>query len=453
MQKPGRLIELTNSQTKFIDCDPDSKAVAFVAGFGSGKTFVLVLKLIATKLKYPEADILYICPVFSMMRDILIPTLDEILLPTNIGYKINKTTGEILFDVGGRIIVKSADDPSKIIGMNVVAVFIDELDTLSTTKAKEIWIKAIARARKTIQKKDEDGNLLFKENGDPANIVNQLFVATTPEGYRFVYERFKKDKPDNYVLIQASTRENKHLPDDFVTNLEAIYPKELISAYLDGEFTNLTSGSVFSDFDREECDSSEVYRQHEPLHVGVDFNVLGISAVVYAKRASLSDQGKEIKGYDYNDKETIVAIDHLQKVQDTPQLIDLLTQKYPTSHITCYPDASGASTSTKGATVSDISILKQAGFACKYPKRNPNIMNRVLASNSAFRNGLVKVNVDKCTDFADSLEQQVFDPRTEMPEKNNGPGTIDDITDSGTYIIHFLFPVKRKSFRSVKYKT
>jgi len=455
MNKPGLIIQPTDSQSvmaEMPDIPGSPKAVAFVAGFGSGKTFILVLKLIMVKLKHPGADVLYLCPTFSMMRDILIPTLDEILIQTNIGYKTNKTTGEILFDIGGRVIVKSMDDPTKIIGMNVVAVFMDELDTIPTIKAKEIWQKAIARARKTIPYLDKEGNLQYNEDGEIINIINQLFVATTPEGFRFVYEMFKKNKPNNYTLIQASTRENKHLPDDFVANLEAIYPEELIDAYLDGQFTNLTSGTVYSEFNRETCNSKETYRKGEALHVGIDFNVLGISVVIYGKRESLNDQGIPVKDYQYNDKPTLAAFDHLQKIQDTPQLIDVLNDKYPYSKIICYPDASGANTSTKGATVSDISLLKQAGFQVKHPKKNPAIMNRVLAANSAFKNGLVKVNVDRCKDLTEAFEQQVYNDKTEMPEKNSGAGTVDDITDSATYILNIMFPIKRKSFRSIGVK-
>lgn len=445
--KPGRLIELTASQTKFINASNEAKAVAFVAGFGSGKTFTLVNKMIQIKLKYPEADILYLCPIFSMMRDILIPTLDEILLPTNIDYKVNKTTGEIVFGKGGRIIIKSMDDPSRIIGMNVVAVFFDELDTLPTNKAKEIWIKAIARARKTIQAKDDQDQPIFLPNGDPKTIVNQLFVATTPEGYRFVYDRFYKNRPDNYVLIQASTRENKFLPEDFVENLEAIYPKELIEAYLDGKFINMTSGTVFSYFDRQRNHIDAYHKPKEPIHVGIDFNVLAINAIIYIKGPSLNDLGIPVPGYNYNDKPRLYAVDHLQKIKDTPELVTILKEKYPDCHITCYPDASGANTSTKGATVSDISILRKAGFRCKHPKKNPAIMNRVLSANSAFQNRLVMVNTNKCTDLTEAFEQQIYDPKTEMPEKHTGP-SIDDITDAATYIINHLYPIKRNSFRS-----
>jgi len=452
MHKPGLLIELTKSQTKFIDCDDTEKAVAFVAGFGSGKTFVLVLKMIIIKLKYPEADVLYICPVFSMMRDILIPTLEELLIQTNIVYKINKTTGEIVFEKGGRVIVKSADDPSKIIGMNVVAVFLDELDTLPTNKAKEIWIKAIARARKAIPLLDKDGNKQYDSTGRIKNIVNQLFVATTPEGFRFVYDRFKKNRPENYTLIQASTRENTHLPSDFVENLEAIYPKELVSAYLDGEFINMTSGTVFKEFDRVLSHSPETYRPGEELFISMDFNVMNCNSVVYVKRPSLNDLGIPVDGYAYNNKPTLVAIHHFKGIKDTPETIVTVQEKFPLSMIYCYPDSSGKNVSSKGFTQSDITLLRKAGFKCKFPNRNPKILDRVLASNSAYHTKLVRVNTDLCPDLTDALEQQVFNPNTELPEKANG-ASIDDITDAATYIIHYMYPVNRKTLKSKTYKS
>ena len=111
-----RVIELTPSQTQFYE-DDFSKAVAFVTGFGGGKTFSLVTKMVKMKLQYPKVDLLYLLPTYSMFRDILFPTLTEVLDGTGIEYKINKTTGEIFFAAGGRVILKSMDNPDAIVGM------------------------------------------------------------------------------------------------------------------------------------------------------------------------------------------------------------------------------------------------------------------------------------------------------------------------------------------------
>ena len=248
----------SSSQTRFL-VDETSKAIAFVTGFGGGKTFVLVTKMVNMKMKFPKVDLLYLLPVYSMFRDILFPTLSEVLDGTGIGYKINKTTGEIFFDCGGRVILKSMDNPESIVGMNVFAVFLDELDTLPQDKAWQVWIKALARARKKVsiieQFEDEDGEIQSRiatdEDGNELEHENQMIVGSTPEGYRLLYKLFDKDKPPNYTLIQASGYENVHLPKDYYDNLRQIYPDELVDAYILGKFVNMAIGAVYKEFDRE----------------------------------------------------------------------------------------------------------------------------------------------------------------------------------------------------------
>ncbi len=93
---------------------------------------------------------------------------------------------------------------------------------------------------------------------------NGIDVTTTPEGFKFVYNQFVKavrEKPElrsMYGLVQASTFDNeKNLPDDYIPSLLASYPPELIKAYLNGQFTNLTSGTIYHQFDRVLNNSSE----------------------------------------------------------------------------------------------------------------------------------------------------------------------------------------------------
>lgn len=450
MIKDGFVINLTKSQTRFMTEDVgDVKAIAYVTGFGGGKTFVLVSKMIALKLKYPKLDILYLMPIYSMFRDVLYVTLAEILEETNIAYKINKTIGEITFSVGpGRVILKSMDSPDTIVGMNVFAVFLDEFDTLPKDKAEAVWIKALARSRKGIQKKNGE-ELLFLENGRPDYHVNRLYVGTTPEGHRYTYQLFKKKKPENYVLIQASGYENVHLPADYYDNLKAIYPKNLIEAYINGEFVNMAQGSVYTGYSRIKCHTDAVYRAGEEIFISMDFNVMNMNGIVYVKRQSLKELGRAVKDYKYNNEPTLHAVAHLKDIKDTPEMCVVIKNKYPTSPVFIFPDSSGKNASSKGFTVSDISMLKQAGFHCKYPKKNPRIMDRVLAANSAFTTGLVSVNSDLCPDYCESLESQVFNKNTELPEKIAG-SSIDDINDAGTYIIHYLYPINRKTFRSIQ---
>src|SRR5690606_27765655 len=107
---------------------------------------------------------------------------------------------------------------------------------------------------------------------------NGVDVTTTPEGFKFTYQQFKKAPAEKsslaglYGLIQASTYDNaKNLPDDYIPSLFESYPKQLIAAYLRGQFVNLASGSIYPDFDRVLNNSFESIQEREPLMVGMDF--------------------------------------------------------------------------------------------------------------------------------------------------------------------------------------
>jgi hypothetical protein len=187
-----------------------------------------------------------------------LPRFDEILTSIGAKFKINKNDSLIEIENCGSIILRTMDNPARIVAYEVADSILDELDTLPTDKAREVWNKAIARNR---QKK-------------PDGAINTVAVATTPEGFRFVYERWKKDPAAGYRLIKATTMSNAaNLPDGYIDSLRASYPTNLLAAYLDGEFVNLTAGSVYPEFDRTLNATTETIQVSEPLHIGMDFNV------------------------------------------------------------------------------------------------------------------------------------------------------------------------------------
>jgi hypothetical protein len=279
-------------------------------------------------------------------------------------------------------------------------------------------------------------------------LENQMIVGSTPEGYRLLYQLFEKNKPVNYTLIQASGYENIHLPKDYYDNLKMIYPEELVEAYINGKFVNMAVGAVYKEYDREKCDCDSLYRDGEELHISMDFNVMNMNAVVFVERDPVFINNPL---FEYEGFNSFHAVKHLHGIVDTPEMIQVIQNRYPRSPIHCYPDASGKNASSKGFTTSDISLLKAAGFHCHYPNKNPRIMERVQSVNSSLKTGLVRVNVRECESVAEALEQQVYNKNTELPEKTAG-SSIDDINDSFGYFIHYKFPIKRKSIKSKKLK-
>jgi hypothetical protein len=312
------------------------------------------------------------------------------------------------------------EKPETIIGFKIGKALCDELDVLKAEKAQNAWRKIIARMRYNV-----DG------------LRNGVDVTTTPEGFKFVYDQFVKQiaaKPELatlYGLIQASTFDNElNLPADYIPSLIQSYPPQLILAYLKGQFCNLASGSVYPCFDRKLNHSGAEMKPGEPLHIGMDFNVLRMAAVVYVIR-----DGNPI------------AVDELVDVRDTPEIARMIVERWKsTGHaITIYPDASGQNASSKSASQSDLSILRQSGFALHVTGSNPAVKDRVLATNAMLLNGQgerrMKVNIHRCPKFTEGLEQQAYDKNGE-PDKKSG---VDHVNDAGTYPIVRLWPIIKPS--------
>lgn len=398
-------IKLTKPQLDFVSASEQFPCL--VSGFGAGKTHAAIMRTIARKLQYPKQNVAYYLPTYDLVRTIAYPRFAEVLETIGIPSKINRSDAFVDIPNMGQIIFRTMDTPERIIGYEVADSVVDELDTLQTEKAREVWNKIISRNRQ----KKPDGSL------------NTVGAVSTPEGFRFVYERWKRNPGDGYRLIKASTYSNaKNLPDGYIKSLENSYPSNLLSAYIDGEFVNLTAGSVYSKFDRVKNATTETIQGDEPLHIGMDFNVSNMSAVVYILR---------------NDKPH--AVMEYTKVFDTPAMIALIKAKHPNNRVFVYPDASGQSRKSNNASQSDITLLRDARFTVMVNHANPAVKDRILAMNRLIESLDYKVNPDTCPELVESLEKQCYDKNGE-PDKSSG---LDHILDAAGYCIAYRYPIQR----------
>lgn len=384
---------------------------AMVAGFGAGKTEAAVLRSIIGKLKYPGLNRGFYEPTYDLVRMIAFPRFEEVLTRLEIPYKLFKSPLNYISVEGyGSIFFRSMDAPGRIIGYEHADADVDELDTLKAADAGEVWRRILSRNR---QKK-------------PDGAANTIGVTTTPEGFRFVYQTWKRDPGPGYRIIQAPTESNPHLPAGYVDSLRAIYPEALLQAYLMGEFVNLTSGTVYHTFSRELNHSDAVEQRGEHLHIGMDFNVQQMSAVIHVIR-----EGDPI------------AVAELTGVFDTPAMIEMIKDRYPAHRITVYPDASGGGRKTVDASTNDLALLRQAGFAVSVDSTNPSVRDRVLAMCGMLSNAKgerrYRVNTRRCPEYTGCLEQQAYDKHG-APDKTQG---LDHAPDAAGYFIHRMFPVNK----------
>lgn len=393
----------------------------FITGYGGGKSWAGCQSLCANAWQWPGVNQGYFAPTYSMIRDIFWPTIQEVSFTFNLATEIKESNKEVHFYYGrqyrGTTICRSMDHPGSIIGFKIGHAVVDELDTMPLRKAEDVWRKIIARMRYNLE-----------------GLKNGIDVMSTPEGFRFCHKLFVQqlqEQPDlktNYGMIQASTYDNAdNLPADYIPSLKEIYPSELVEAYINGQFVNLTSGTVYRNYDRIRNNSTETIQAGEPLFIGQDFNVQHMASSIYVQRPDGWHAAAELKD-----------------VFDTPDVVKIITERWKDKghKIIMYPDATGGSRKSVDASKSDIALLHQAGFEVRAVKANPPVKDRVLAMNKALETGKVKVNAQACPTIARCLEQQAYDANGE-PDKAMG---YDHQNDATSYPIVYEFPINRPVF-------
>lgn len=399
-------IDVNKPQGKFLALD--HKFRGFVGGFGTGKTWVGCAGTNIHFLQHPKVAQGYFAPTYPHIRDIYFPTVEEVAFNFGLRVQIREANKEVHTFNGGRYIgttiCRSLDKPENIIGFKIGRGHLDEFDLLEPRKAKLAWRKVIARLR-------------WQDDA----VKNGADITTTPEGFKETHRLFVEEvsaKPElakSYGLVQASTYDNEaNLPDDYIQSLIDTYPKELIEAYLDGQFVNLASGTIYRSFNRNTHNSTQTVIGDETLRIGMDFNVGKMAATVYVVRNIAPFEGWH-------------AVAEFKDLFDTPDMIKALNNRFPNNHKIIYPDASGGNRSTNNASESDLSLLRQAGFEVRVNTTNPAVKDRIMSVNKQFQDGQLYVNVRECPTVAKCLEQQAYDDNGE-PDKKSGFDHQNDAT-------------------------
>jgi hypothetical protein len=380
-----------------------------VGGYQSGKSTAATIKVITHLLRFPGVPIAYYLPIYRLFDDMLVPKLRNLLTEVNVSYLHHKQTSKIITPYG-EIWMRSMDNPDSIVSYSVGYSVVDEVDIVHTN-IREDAMKRIA-----------------SRNSFKKNEANQIDFVSTPEGFAYMYNFFEKNHNENKLLLRLKTNDNEeNLADGYIQGLKEQYTAEQLKAYLNGEFVNLTAGTVYYKFNRRVNHINKVAGRNDTIYVGMDFNIGNMSAVIHII---------EDKPY---------AVDELTKVFDTGQMCNILKEKYPTNHIIVYPDASGSQRNT-ATTKTDIGILREAGLTVMSRSSNPPVNDRIKNMNRMFCNGKGEisylVNSHRCPEYTQALERMPYD-KNGVPDKSSG---FDHITDAAGYFIYFEYPLSNPGF-------
>lgn len=383
---------------------------AFVAGFGAGKTHVFLMQtlysLIKARNKRNKSKGWIIYPNLKLASELFVTPFSEILESTAIPYKFNKSLNQ--FDTYfGTINIYTLERPDTMVGSELTFCGADEFDVGRYDNC--------SRALKKIQ-----GRLRGARKA-------QFYIVTTPEGFKVTYEKFKKDPLKNSFLVQADSRNNKYLSQEYIDDLSANYDQQTLDMYMKGLFVPMGGLRAYHSFDRAKC-VPEYKNLSRQVHIGIDFNVDPMTAVV-AERLPADN----FYGFKYK-----IFKEYYIKNANTKELIMRIKEDFYNCQVVVYPDSTGISRKTS-ADYSDIQLLQKEGFEVVY-SHNPTQKERIKCVNRAIEKNLIEVseNLDELIADLEQVQTDRYGFLDKTQEKN---GRVH-ISDALGYLVVRNFPLR-----------
>jgi len=380
-------LKLLPHQAEFVE-DIETKFIALVGGFGSGKTEALIYKALALAGLNTGTRGVLLEPTNPLIAEILIPKMEVIMDSLKLPYTYKATPYKRYYVefAGGttEIMLLSAENYIRHIGFEVSFFGLDEFDTLKTEAAKTCFWKINERLR---NRKNPSQRL-------------QGFIATTYEGLKFVYNFFEKEPQDDprllkqRKLIRARTYDNPFLDTEYIKTLESLYPVKMVKMFLEGYAVSLTGG-VYPEYG-EENRMTEGFDPNLETFFAMDFG--------YNRPSILIGQMDGEKAYmideiNIRDKYTEYQAMKMATWRDEHNI------KY---QMNVYCDPAGVGHQSSGS-MTDIEILQAQGFNPVYTfnKHARNILSGVGQVATAFENTKGErhlfVNPDTCQNLDTSL--------------------------------------------------
>jgi PBSX family phage terminase large subunit len=428
---PGKALDVsfTKSQIDFLQLQGMNPA--YIGGMGSGKSYIMGFKGVMEAHHSSDAIIGFYEPVNSLLKTVAMPNVERWLSEMGIAYTRNMQDHAIYTSKNGigDFLFRSMDNPETLVGYEHYKCHLDELDTLTVESAEYIWTKVLGRNRQRPNGVPES-EMIWNPRQNRFEHKNTMSAYSTPEGYKFMYQRWVVNANKDYERVHAKTTDNPYLTDSYIDNMISSMPPERVAAYVNGEFANFSAGTVYHSYDRDTHESDERILPFEPLFIGCDFNVTKQAATVYVKREG---------GHVWH------AVECLSDMYDTPQMIEIINERYKDKGhaITVYPDASGAARKSANASSTDIDQLRAAGYTIKAHHKNPDVRDRIAAMNKALVDGRVRVNSKAAKAVADCLCQQAYDSNGK-PDKKSGK---DHQNDATTYPIAYEMSIRKPMWK------
>lgn len=374
-----------------------------VAGRRFGKTFLSSVELITNAIQSEARNVWYIAPTYKAAKEIAWDMLIT-SLPNEYIRKTNESSLTVTLINGSTISLKGAEKADNLRGRALDFVVLDEFADMKP----ETWYEVVRPS-------------LSDRNG------KALFIGT-PKGRNHFYDIWTKgtDKEDNWSAYQYTTLDGGQVDAEEIESAKRDLDERTFNQEYNAQFVNY-AGIIYYNFDRTES-IAKCHHDNQMLHIGMDFNLDPMSAVVAVREGSTLKIVDEIVIYGSN----------------TDEIVDEIKTRYPNQPITVYPDPASRQRKTSAGGRTDLSILQNAGFAVKVRDKHTSIRDRINAVNARLKSadGQRHLVFDpRVKQVIRSLERQTYKEGTNQPDKDSG---YDHMNDALGYLIDFLYPIKRQ---------
>lgn len=391
-------MELTKPQTDIFSSTARFRAV--VAGRRFGKTFLSTLEILRAAIDGKNKNVWYIAPTYGAAKEIAWDMLSN-TIPDEYIAKSNETALTLRLINGSTIALKGAEKPNNLRGRALDFVVLDEFADMRP----ETWSEVIRASLS-----DRQGSALF---------------IGTPKGRNHFYDIWATGltSKGNWDSFQYTTLDGGNVPAEEIEQARLDLDERTFNQEYAAEFVTY-SGLIYYAFSRE-LSVVDIDDAGGTLHIGMDFNLDPMSAVICLRHG-----------------QNLLAIDEIVMYgSNTDEMVAEIKERYPDRHIIIYPDPASRQRKTSAGGRTDLSILQNAGFSVKVKKQHPLVRDRINAVNSRLQAGNGERHLfvsPKCRQTIKSLERQTYKEGTSQPNKDG----FDHMNDALGYLVEYMFPIR-----------
>ena len=390
---------LTLPQKQVIDCK--SRFRVLISGRRFGKTYVAINEL-AKFARIPNRKVWYVAPSYRQAKSICWVDLKDRVIAHNWHKKINDSDLSILLKNNSLIALRGADNEQSLRGVGLDFIVMDEFADIK----RYAWNEVL---RPTLS--DKKGHALF---------------CGSPKGFNWAYDMFVKGTQDkDWKSFKYTTLEGGQVDQDEINQAKDDLDERTFQQEYEASFVNY-SGIIYYNFNRTVNIINDYKPTNDTIHIGMDFNVDPMAAVV-----------GQIKNND------LIIFEEIQIwSSNTNEMVEEIKRRYK-GKVIIYPDPASRQRKTSAGGFTDLAILKNAGFEVKSRPTAPLVRDRINAVNAKLKNanGVSSLfMLNSCKNMIKSIERQIYKEGTHVPDKDSG---YDHLNDALGYLVEYVYPLRR----------